>query len=333
MIFLKELIFLCTAVSLRKGLSFFGRNLDVEFSRGEQVIFMPRNFPFPFRQANAPGKPYAVMGIGVSAGGIPLFYDAINEKGLYVAALDFPESARYLPEKENALNLASFEFIPFLLQSCASLEEAKKFLEKVNITGEAFSDAMPPSPLHWFVADKTGAVAVEPRANGIRVYDNPVGVLTNEPPFEFHVNSLREMLLLSPEMPKGIFSEKLGLSPFGKGLGAKGLPGDASSTSRFSRAAFIKFSSLFEETEDSALSQLFHILGGVEQQNGILRGENSVLQRTEYTSCVSAEKGIYYYRTYENSRISSVSMQKENPDSSELSFFPLLREQDILFQN
>ncbi len=323
---------MCTAISYLKSGSFFGRNLDLEYNIGEKITFMPRNFPIEFKNGEISEHHFAVVGTAHTAGGYPLFYDGINEHGLFAAALNFPESAVYFAEKPGMENVASFEFIPWVLSRCSNLEEAKKLLGRVNILSTDFSKILKATPLHWFLADKTGAIAVEPLENGIKIYENKIGVLTNEPPFEYHKLRLTEFIGLSSEEAENRFSENLGLKQFSRGSGARGLPGDSSSCSRFVKAAFVKENSVSENPEES-ISQVFHILESVSMIKGCVRLADGKLEKTVYSACADGEKGIYYYKTYGNSRISAVDMKKEDLDGTELAAYPFRTEQDILFQN
>ena len=323
---------MCTAISFCKNGSFFGRNLDLEYNIGEKITFMPRNFPLAFGNGKTFEHHFAVVGTAHAAGGYPLFYDGINEHGLFAAALNFPESAAYFPEKAGMENIASFELIPFVLSSCSNLCEVKKLIGNVNITSTDFSKILKSTPLHWFFADKTGSVAVESLENGIKIYENPAGVLTNEPPFEYHKLRLSEYTGLSAEETENRFSKNLDLKSFSRGSGAHGLPGDSSSCSRFIKAAFGKENAVSENPEES-ISQVFHILESVSMIKGCVRLPGGNLEKTVYSACADGEKGIYYYRTYGNSRISAVDMRKENLDGAELAAYPFKTGQDILFQN
>ena len=323
---------MCTAISFLKNGSFFGRNLDLEYNIGEKITLMPRNFKLEFCSGKTFEHHFAVLGTAHLAGGYPLFYDGINEHGLFAAALNFPESAAYFPEKPGMENLASFEFIPFVLSSCSNLFEAKELLKNVNALSMDFSRVLKKTPLHWFFADKTGAIAVEPLKNGLKIHENPVGVLTNEPPFEFHKLRLSEFMGLSPEETSNRFLKNLDLKPYSRASGAQGLPGDCSSCSRFIKAAFGKENAVSESAEES-VSQIFHILESVSMIKGCVRLSDGMLEKTVYSACADGENRIYYYKTYENSRISAVDMRKEDLDGTKLVTFPFRTEQDIFFQN
>ncbi len=323
---------MCTAISFLSGDHYFGRTLDLEYHYSEAVTVTPRQFPFRFRQAGELRTHYAIIGIATVSKNYPLFYDATNEKGLSAAGLNFPGNAMYFSPKDGADNLAPFELIPWLLGQCANLAEARKKLQRLCLINAPFSEKFPLSPLHWLIADDSGAVVVEQTAEGLRLYENPVGVLTNNPPFPYHITNLANYQNLTREAVVNRFCPKLKLDTYSRGMGGIGLPGDLSSASRFVRAAFVKLNSVCDDDEMSSVSQFFHILGAVEQQRGCARvGED--FEITVYTSCCNTDKGIYYYTTYENRQITAVDMHRENLDVDCLSSYPLRATEQIFLQN
>lgn len=168
---------------------------------------------------------------------------------------------------------------------------------------------------------------------GIKIYDNPVGVLTNNPPFDQQLFALNNYMHLSVKSPADTFAEGLDLQRYSRGMGAIGLPGDLSSQSRFVKAAFTKMNSLSGEGEKESVSQFFHILGSVDQQRGLCELDDGKYEITLYTSCCNADKGIYYYTTYDNHQITAVDMHKENLDGDKLIRYPLIKEEQIRMQN
>ena len=189
---------MCTAVSLLSGDFYFGRNLDYEFSYGDEVTVTPRGYTFPMR-GHAPLRTrYAIIGMAYVQGDYPLYYDAINEKGLGVAGLNFVGNAVYFPAQAERDNVTQFELIPWLLGQCATLCEARELLGRINLLNEPFSPELPLAQLHWLIADQTGSITVESTADGLHVYDNPVGVLTNNPPFPMQLFQLNNYMALSP---------------------------------------------------------------------------------------------------------------------------------------
>lgn len=324
---------MCTAAAYKTNDFYFGRTLDYESSYGEEIVIMPRNFRLDFLNAGICEKHYAVIGTAHIAGGYPLFYDAVNEKGLCMAGLNFVGNARYFKNKDGKDNIAQYEFIPWILGKCASTDEAKELISKINITDTPFNEHMPVGQLHWIIADRNSAITVESVSDGIKVYDNPLGVLTNNPPFDEQMFRLNDYMHLSPRQPKNTFSDKLELKAYSRGMGAIGLPGDLSSQSRFVRVAFVKANSVSGKGENESVSQFFHILGSVDQPRGCCEVDEGKYEITIYTSCCNADKGIYYYTTYDNHRISAVDMRKENLDGNSLTAYPMLTGEDISFLN
>ena len=324
---------MCTALTLHTKDHYFGRNLDLEYSYQEQVVITPRGFPFPFRNAPALPRHYALIGMAYVQEGYPLYYDAVNEHGLAMAGLNFPGNARYFPSKDGQLNLSPFELIPYLLGCCRDLTETRAALENLNICDVPFSSSLPLSPLHWIISDREGSLVVESTEDGLHIYENPTGILTNNPPFPYHLTNLSNYMALSPRQPENKLSGLLDQQHYSHGMGALGLPGDLSSPSRFVRAAFFKTFSQCGETENESVSQFFHILDGVAHPRGAVEVSPGKHQITVYSCCCNQDRGIYYYKTYENSSISAVDMHRENLDSAELRVLPLQNTTEFYYQN
>ncbi len=319
---------MCTAATYKTDNFYFGRTLDNDFSYNETVTFTPRKFPFDFINGRHLESHFAIIGMAYVCGNYPLYYDAMNEKGLCMAGLNFVGNASFGKEKEDKNNVAVFEFIPWVLSQCESVNEAKKLLEKINLTATPFNDELPVAELHWLIADKTQAITVECMKDGLHISSNPVGVLTNNPPFPYQMHNLNNYISLSTEQPVNKFSDRLNLKLYSRGMGAQGLPGDLSSQSRFVRASFVKMNSVSGNDETSSVNQFFHILGSVDQQKGCCKVGNKY-EITVYTSCMNADRGIYYYTTYENHQICAVNMHKENPDGDRLVSYPIIRTEQI----
>lgn len=324
---------MCTAATYQTKDFYFGRNLDYEFPYGEEVTVTPRNYPFRFRHMPELTRHYAMVGMAHVQEGYPLYYDAVNEKGLCIAGLNFVGNAVYGKSQEGKDNVAQFELIPWLLGKCGSVKEAKALLDRIQITDTPFSPQLPIGQLHWLLADREGCLVLESMADGLHVYENPVGVLTNNPPFPMQLFALRNYAALSPDTPENRFAPALDLAPYSRGMGAMGLPGDLSSQSRFVRAAFTRMNARSGEGEGESVSQFFHILGSVEQQRGCCHLEGDKYEITLYSSCCNADRGIYYYTTYENSRISAVDLHRTELESRDLSRYPLTKGPDICWQN
>lgn len=323
---------MCTAVTYKTKDHYFGRNLDLEYSYQETVTITPRNYPFAFRKAPPLSMHFAIIGMAMVSEGYPLYYDATNEYGLSMAGLNFPGNAVYQPEKQNMDNITPFELIPWILGQCKTVDEAEPMLKRLNPLNTSFSEQYPLSPLHWIIADADRALTAEPMADGLKIYENPIGILTNNPPFDYHMHNLKNYMNLTSAEPVNRFSPDIDLTPYSRGMGAMGLPGDLSSASRFVKAAFTKLNSRSGDTESDSVGQFFHILGSVEQQEGCVK-VGSGYEKTVYSSCCNADKGIYYYTSYENRQITGIAMHRENLEGSELFSYPLIRQQQIRMEN
>lgn len=324
---------MCTAATYRTQNHYFGRTLDLEFSYCETVTVTPRNYPFHFCKMGEMKHHYAMIGMAFVVADYPLYYDATNEKGLSIAGLSFAGNADYKPEQSGKDNVAPFELIPWILGQCSTVAEVKELLERINLVNIHFSEQLPLSPLHWMISDRNTSITLESVKEGIKVYENPAGVLTNNPTFDIQLFQLNQYLGLSREAPTNQFSSGLDLQVYSRGMGALGLPGDFSSTSRFVKVAFVKNNSLSGDSESESISQFFHILGSVSQPRGCVHVGDGKYVTTVYTSCCNTDKGIYYYTTYENSQISGVDMHREDLDGCHIISYPLVKGQQIYMHN
>ena len=323
---------MCTAISYKTYSHYFGRNLDLEYRYNETIAITPRNFKIEYQKEKASITGYAMIGMATVADMYPLYYEAINEHGLGMAALNFPGNAMYHPTKNAYKNIASFEMIPWVLRQCKTVQQARTVLSNTNVTSSNFNEKLVSTPLHWMLSDKSESIVVEPLADGLKIYDNPMGVLTNNPPFPFHMQYLNNFINLTNTEPINRFSDKVQLNAYSRGMGTIGLPGDPSSASRFVKATFTKLNSVCDCTESDSVCQFFHILGAVEQQKGCVK-VNNAFEKTIYTCCCNTDKGIYYYKTYENNQITAINLFHEDLDGNMLYTFPLITDQCIRYEN
>lgn len=327
---------MCTAISYKTKDHYFGRNLDLEYSYNETVTITPRNYVFNFRKTGKMESHFAMIGVAFVQDDYPLYYDAVNEKGLSIAGLNFPGYADYKPYCERKDNITPFELVPWILGQCATVGDAEKLLGRINILSENFSEELPLSPLHWIISDSERSVTLESVNEGVKIYENTVGVLTNNPTFDYHIFNLNNYMSLSSGQPQNTFcgeNNTLQLKKYSRGMGAIGLPGDASSMSRFVKASFVKMNSVSGENENESVSQFFHILRSVEMPRGCVQVENGLFAVTVYTSCCNTDRGIYYYSTYDGGRIYAVDMHRENLLGNTLINYPMKKKAPPELQN
>lgn len=297
---------------------FFGRNLDYEKSFGESVVFVPRAFlPRSLDEGH-----YAFLGTAHVKNGYPLFYDGVNEKGLCMAGLNLVHSTSYSVGGAKK-RVPQYDVIQYFLGKCASVDEFFDEMRRVDITDDSFDDETPPARLHWMIADKNKCAVLECVNGETKIYDDPVRVLTNEPPFPYQLTSLSRYSSLSPRDAESTFSTYFHPPVISRGNGSMGLPGDYSSQSRFVRAAFVLMNSPSDSDaqEIEGVTQLFHVLSSAEQPKGsCILGQNgeTECEYTIYSSCMDALRGVYYLKTYDSLAVSSIDMHGFDPNSDKI---------------
>lgn len=282
---------MCTAISYKTTHHYFGRNLDVERGYGENVVMTPRNYPLAFRYIKPLTTHYALIGMAVVMGDYPLYFETTNEMGLSMAGLNFPENAMYYDYQEGKENIAPFELIPYLLGKCSSVKEVKEALENVNVVHCNFSEQLSVTPLHWMISDKEESITLECVKDGMKVYENPVDVLTNNPPFELQMKNWEKQTEL---------------------------PGDFSSSSRFIKAVFVKDKSVCNGSEKESVHQFFRILQSVAMPKGCVMTKDGLYQYTRYTCCCNTDTQVYYYMTYDDMTIQTVNLHEMDLDDDSL---------------
>ena len=323
---------MCTAISFKGNKHYFGRNLDLERRFGEAVTITPRNYRFSFKMEKELNRHYAIIGMATICDNYPLYFDATNEKGLSIAGLNFVGNSFLGDYVIGKINLAPYELIPYLLGRYSSVCECVNALSDINLVDVLFNPQIQNSELHWILADERECLVLEFMKDGLKIHSNPIGVLTNNPPFEYQLMNLNNYMSISNMEPQNHFSCKIKFDKYSRGMGGLGLPGDFSSTSRFVRASFANLNSVIPQGEIETITQFFHVLGYVEQVEGcVLIGDK--FERTQYSSCCNTNDGIYYFKTYENSQISAVNINNEDLERDELISYELPYFQQIYNMN
>lgn len=347
---------MCTALLMNKGKNaVFGRNMDMEYEWGQQVVAVPRKFSWPMRFGKALKQKYAMIGMAMpfkdpenGNQDYPLYAEAANEKGLACAGLNFPRNAFY-PEpgttkatKGKLVEITPFEVVQWVLANFETTAQVKEFFAKntVAIVNKPICKGLDVATLHFIVSDKSGESFVfEPTKDGIKTYDNPLGVMTNNPTFDFQLLNLARYQNLGnvQKYPES----KLLEGARGQGYAQVGLPGDCTPPSRFVRALFYKHHSVPENNIDSLINEFFHILGSVEMVKGsIIAGKNKKGEKlydiTLYSSCIDLNKMVYYYKTYWNSQINVIDMLALGDkwmDGDKIAVYEFSRKQGYNFVN
>lgn len=325
---------MCTSIGLKAKDYYFGRNMDLDYNFNEKVIIMPRNYSLNFKKCPSFLCHYAMIGMGMLIDDYPLYAEGTNEKGLCIASTKFTYHICYNEKEDlNKANISVYELIPWILSQCASTDEAEDLIKKTNIINLPFSKEIPIEKLHWHISDHKRSIVVECLSDGMKIYNNPIDILTNNPTFDFQLHNLTQYLNLTTDIPFNCFSEMVKIENFGNGVGSHGLPGDFSSMSRFVKIAFLKLNSKKYDNEVDNVTQFFHLLDSVAVINGAISVNSKKEYYTQYNCCINANKGIYYFKTYENNQINAINMFNEDLDSKKLIAFELIRKQSISQRN
>ena len=322
---------MCTAITWDNGDFYFGRNMDICYNFAERVIITPSNYPITFKCHETITTHYPIIGMGSVIDNYPLYAEAMNNQGLGVAGLNFPRYAHYHSEiSDDKANITPYEFILWILAKCKTVDEAIPLIQSMQFYALAFKEGLPLATLHFMLADKNKSVVVEPLKEGIKIYDNPVGAMTNNPTFDFHLTNLSNYLNISPVEATNTFCTQFPLQPLGHGSGGLGLPGDTTTVSRFIRIVFHKLNSNCEKSESCNVGHFMHLLSTVEVPKGCARDENGLSDYTTYSSCMNMSQSIYYYKTYTNHQLTAVKLNDES--GNELLQFPLRKEENIYYE-
>lgn len=329
---------MCTALTLKSkdGFHFFGRNMDLEYSFNQSVILVPRKYQWEnvISKKILPIK-YAILGMGVIINNHPLLADGLNEKGLACAGLNFPNYCYHSPEPyPDKINIGPYDFILWILSNFETVEEVKAAVSQVNLVNIPFALDIALPTLHWIVYDKQDqCIVIEQTKEKFCIFENKIGVLTNPPTFDWHIDNLKQYIHLSSKWVEGTTWYKQELNPDSCGLGLVGIPGDFYPPARFVRVAYLKSHATHLDNEMTTLAEFYHILNNVAMPGGAVIKPKSKEEFTLYTSCMALEKGVYYYSTYNNLQLNAIAFEKEDLDQEQLKSFEYLDTLSINNQN
>lgn len=313
---------MCTCINFIGNKNYFGRNLDLEYSFNEKVIITPRKYKLNFKKEKDLENHYSMIGIGTVIDNYPLYAEACNEFGLSFACLNFPNNCMYYELKENKHNYAPYELPLFLLGTCKTVDDVMIRLPNINIINLQFSNNVNLTPLHFMISDNIRSIVVETTSDDMKIYDNPFNVLTNNPPFTYHYENVKNYLYLSNNDNHGSFNNKLNLKYYSNGQGGQGLPGDYSSSSRFIKALFILNHLQINDNEKNNVMEFFNCLESVKMIQGSVVVNNK-FEYTRYSSCINTKEGILYYKTYESPLINKVELHNEKLNTKNLIIYDL----------
>jgi len=309
----------CTGIELKAkdGSYINGRTVEFGIPIVINGLVVPRNYDFKGTLPDgSPGLSYRAKyaAVGANAYGEPAIVDGLNEKGLATGMFYFPGYAKYADINDQNKNkaLSPTQFTNWILTQFATVDEVKAALKNVVIAPTTPKGWPGLPPFHYVVYDKTGkSIVIEPLNGELKVYDNPVGVITNSPTFDWHLTNLASYVNLSPINAPPVKVDGLTIRAFGEGSGLHGLPGDFTPPSRFVRAAFFAYTAIPSDNSQQAVFQAFHILNQFDIPVGSVRNVQQNKMYPEYTLATTVKDPQnlkYYFRTFEDQTIKSISL-------------------------
>ena len=322
---------MCTAIAktLNDGRYYFGRNLDFNHPFGESLIIVPRNYEIRLTNFDNIKHHPAIYGVGLIMNDFPMLFDCVNENGLCFAGLNYPGNATFFDKKDGKNNIATFELALYLLSTYNKVKDVKAFLENANITNQMFSKDVAPATLHYIFKDEDDCIVVEQDKDGLHIYDNPYGVLTNNPSFSWHALNISNYMNISNKEGVNRILKDIDVPRFGKAMGALSLPGDSSPVSRFVKATFLLNNVDFFTDDIKNINQCFHILNNVSTLIGESVMDDETREYTIYSSIYDLKNNKLYLKTYENHQLSCLDINKFNLDDTSLLTFSINRQENI----
>lgn len=318
---------MCTAFSFTTddNHTFLGRNMDIEFELQQNICIIQRDFKCDYKQSH-----HAIIANGSIINNYPLIFDGINEKGLSCAGLNFSQYAEYSNQiLKDINNIPVYDFTFYILACFESVQDIISNFNSINIVDIPFMPNLPNTAMHWIIADSKQCIVVESTANGLKFHDNTVGVMTNSPTFDWHINNLQLYGNLTTKQPITNINQQPSSYV---GAGAVGLPGDFSSPSRFVKTSFLK-NNCFAINKNDGISAVFGILGNVAMIKGSVLTATEQDDITVYSACLSLSERAYYYRTYDGQTVRCVNLMHEQLDGTEFITYPVNNDMTIDMQN
>ncbi|MDW5289620.1 choloylglycine hydrolase family protein [Formosa sp. PL04] len=313
--------FACTGIVIRteNGSVIVARTLEFGFDLKSDILVIPKGTSIDFLSSVTEKVGYKMKAkygfTGMNAAGKNIVIDGINEAGLYMGSFYFSGFAVYekLTPDNQSKAVSSEEMGNFILGSFSTVDEVIAGLKDVTVVGSYISEIQGEAPLHYAVTDKSGkSIVIEYSKDGLKIFDNTVNVVTNNPSYDWHLTNLRNYVNLTPDNVNGITLNGEKFTPLSEGSGMLGLPGDCTSVSRFVRAtAFVNAAEPCKD-EEEGIFRAFHILNNFDIPIGIVKQKEktgSLSEYTVWTAAADVQNGAYYYKTYNNPSIKKVDVK------------------------
>lgn len=309
---------MCTGIQIitQENTHYQSRTQEFDIELPYALVQLPRGY-----EATGYSKwplQYSVMGVGGEKTpelNFDSVVDGVNEKGLSGQSLYFGDYNVYAT-KETISSLGKMpvyaeEFVFWALGNANSVKDLKEQLKKVAIIDEGLFNPTMALPQHFMFFDPTGdSVVIEPSiAGGFQIFDNPVGIMTNSPTFDWHLTNLRNYTGISENSSPDIQMGDLAVKSIGKGSGLREIPGDYTATGRFIRAAYMKHL-IGEFHEETVINTIFHIQSSFDIPRQMVKTDLGY-QYNHYTVVYDLDKLEMHIRMYDDLNIQSLRFDKD----------------------
>lgn len=325
----------CTGVTVEAtdGTVLSARSLEFGVDLDASLLFVPRGYKLTAdlghdKQGATWTPRYACLGMNFF--GQPFLGEGLNEAGLGCGAFYLPGYAQYAPQSEAKAerSILSVHVVSWILGNCATVAETKQRIHEISVVSGELPQVPLEMPLHYRVTDATGAVLVIEYTSGgtLKLYDAPLGVITNSPTYDWHLTNLGNYTSLqAADVPK-LALESQQIDQLGMGSGLRGLPGDYSPAARFVRAAILQGLAKQPADAQAGVNLALHLLNNVDIPVGPasdLANGQTHFDRTEWVSVSDLTHRVFYFRTYDNLQLRRASLDSFDPQSKQLQSFPL----------
>lgn len=326
MIATPQLALACTSFLIRTSDNgaVYARTMEFAFELESRAMVIPRAYKL---SSSGPGGSPAMSwtgkyaAVGLNALGVTALVDGMNEKGLAGGILYFPDFAGYAdPAKADpAKSLAPWDVLTWALTSFATVAEVKAALKDIAVVHVVQETMKIAPPVHYALHDASGAsLVIEPVDGVLKVYDNPLGVMTNSPPFDWHLTNLRNYVKLSPFDAAALKIGGQSFTPLGQGSGMLGIPGDPTPPSRFLRALGYTLSIERKPSGPESVRLAEHVINNFDIPKGWIREDEKgkvPLEYTQWSTVADLTNRVFHVKTYEDPVLRSIDLKSFDLDA------------------
>lgn len=267
------------------GRPYFGRTLELTVSLPYEVAFFPRGKRCVSQVSGHPAvefdRAHDIIAITMP-GRLPTpeaplgpddmkVIEGMNDAGLTFSLLSYPAAGGRQSVDMTQAALAASDLGGWILGCFVSVAEVRAALEKQPVLLESLAllgGAV--SPFHYVAHDRGGnSLVIEFDRGDMKLFDNPVGVMTNGPSFDWHLTNLNNYTFLNNvDRSSGTFGKLKVVQP-DSGIATAGLPSSSTSVGRFVRAAYYAEYTEKADDPDAAIVTLAHIMNNFDRPRGV----------------------------------------------------------------